>query len=136
MSLNSWKRKYYKGRIRSAAADPLSAVKHSLKKWKGLRPDKLEEHGLVVSWGDVVNPVTGKAFVVNNETCALCVMCQTATGCADCGKCPVVEVTGKTCDGRSGNDSAYGTWIRDNNPEPMIKLLKHVRDKLKEKACS
>lgn len=138
MGIATWKREYYKGRLRDAARDPLSAVEHSIKKWKGLRSKNLKAHGLVPSWGDIVDQATNKVFTIDVTTCALCKMC--GTGSDDqtlCIKCPIVKVTGRTCDGRDGSSSAYGDWTRDDDPEPMIKLLKHVRREIKKGAlCS
>jgi hypothetical protein len=134
MSLSSWKKEFYKGRIKKAARDPLSAVEHSLRKWKGLRAKNIEAHKVKISYGDVVNPITDNSFSIDADSCALCQMCKYDDGYSriDCSKCPIVKVTGRVCDGSAATPSPYGVWVKQNDPEPMIKVLKQVRKQLKE----
>ncbi len=133
MSLSSWKKEFYKGRIKQAAKDPLAAVEHSLKKWKGLRAKNIAAHKVEISHGDVFNPVTCNSFSIDADSCALCQMCKYDDGYSriNCSKCPIVQVTGKVCDGSQATPSPYGVWVKEGNPEPMIAVLKQVRKHLK-----
>lgn len=136
MSLNSWKREFYKGRIKQAAKDPLTAVEHSLQKWKGLKDKHLANHGLVQFCSALHNPDTGKEFCIDNSSCALCRFVELAntTGLADdsgrytCDPCPIVKATGSKCDGVG---SPYSAWLKYKDPQPMIQVLKATRNHLK-----
>lgn len=128
MSIISWKKEFYKGRLREAARDPLCATEHSLRKWTGLRAEHLKAHGLVVSDGSILNPSTKIEFGIDSSTCALCVMCMGDNDYVSCRHCPILQVTGKRCDGDS--QSPYLVWYREGDPEPMIATLTVVRDKL------
>lgn len=131
MSLNSWKQEFYQGRIKVAAKDPITATQHSLKKWKGLKAKNLEKHALRPFFGDIENQKTGKEFSIDNSTCALCVHTQAISiSRGDCSRCPIVAATGAKCDGEG---SPYGMWIKNNDPKPMIQLLKATLKHLKAK---
>lgn len=119
MSINSWKKEFYQGRIRDAAKDPLTAVDHSLRKWEGLKSANVAKHGLVAWDGALKNPSSNATFYIDNDSCALCQM-----SADDCRKCPIVLATDKTCD---GTDSPFADWLCGSNPTRMIKVLKSAR---------
>lgn len=132
MSLNSWKKEFYQGRIREAAKDPLAAVEHSLQKWKGLKAKHLAKHGLEHCHGDIRNIDTGKEFSIDDTSCALCQYTKPAPGYGSiCTDCPVVAAIGRKCDGDS---SPYSEWLKNKDPQPMIELLKATRKHLQNKA--
>lgn len=132
MSLASWKKEFYQGRLRDAARSPLAAVEHSLRKWEGLRKVNLDAHGVVIECSDVVNPDTDTRFGIDCDSCALCKMCtSTITSWrgslsphTDCDKCPIVLATGEECD---GGGSPYDKWVDFDDPVPMIAALNAAR---------
>lgn len=128
MSINSWKKEFYKGRIKQAAKDPLAATEHSLKKWKGLKDKHLTKHGLVHRYGDLRNPDTGNEFGIDDSSCALCQHVKLDPAHYGCAPCPIVKATGCKCDGDS---SPYSAWLKNKDPQPMIQVLKATRKYLK-----
>jgi hypothetical protein len=128
MSLFTWKQKYFSD-IHEAAEDPITAVEHSLKKWKGLKAKNLAKHDLKIVMNDVYDPDLEIELGIDSGSCALCLW--SGRDCEDdydCTQCPIYEITGKVCDGLG---SPFAAWLEHNDPEPMIKVLKHCRKHLK-----
>ena len=122
MSINSWKKEYYKGRLRDAARTPLSAAEHSLTKWRGLRAGALQDHGLVEDCMDIRNPDTDSVFLINSDTCALCALAL-KSGSLDCDNCALQLSTAYGC---GDHDSGWYAWERRSDPELMIQQLEHT----------
>lgn len=131
MSLNSWKKEFYIGRVRSAGKDPLKAVEHSLRKWEGLRPNNLKKHGMIISHAEVYNPKTHNSLPIDCTTCALCHSTLDEYDSIDCNECTITKATGSRCD---GNNSPYSALLDDGNPKKMIKVLKKSQAYLKKEA--
>lgn len=131
MGIASWTKKHYVVSADEAATDDITAVEHSIAKWKGLRPQVLSKHGLTVDHvGDLVSDDPDEEFSIDRSTCAMCVLdSKRARAC--CDSCSYREVHGEICAGRE--DSPYDVWTETQDPEPMIKALKKVRKALKKK---
>ena len=126
MSIKSWRAEFYPCSAKSAAAkkDPIG---HSLRKWIGLLPKNLKKHGVVFSWGE------GKPIILNEDTCALCVIHHDKIG-SYCAGCPLMVIQGnRDCDddfGDDGDDEVSPYWLgMRGNPRPMIEALKKAQKK-------
>lgn len=148
MSLATWKQKYYPIPADSPLLDTdAKAIKHSLRKWCGLRPKNLAAHKVKVASGDVYdvdNVYSASGFRVGAHTCALCVraraLCVRARDAAAnlpggiypktyCRLCPLFKYLGRRCD--DGVWSRWYAWQNDHNPEPMIEALRGAYRQLK-----
>lgn len=131
MGIASWKKEFYKGRVRDAAKDDLDAINHSLLKWTGLLPENLERHGVVrgersIQGDDGRGNI--KWFYINDETCALCHQVHVVDYHSGCGDCLYHQWYTESCDANAR--SPYEVWRLQGNPVPMIKALENVRDKV------
>ncbi len=140
MSWETWKALYYpveadevKGRIET--------TQHSLRKWEGLRPDVLKEHGLELCRGQLNEWISETAVStrlwISGDSCALCKQFDGA-GEGDCEQCPLAMVReGVTCvrSMRQEESSPYAHFMDNKDPEPMIQwlqaALKAEEEKLK-----
>lgn len=122
MSGDSWKAEFYP----SEAKDHPGDIRHSLRKWIGLRKENLERHGLVSEFLDasLQDEDNYEVIPVDDTTCSLCVKYLNW----DCGACPVVAVTGSWCGAR---DSPYDIYATTGDPEPMIKVLRECLERRK-----
>lgn len=127
MSIKSWKEKYYPTPA-SAPTTMLAALKHALRKWKGLYPSTLKEHGLKIGEETELVGEDG-TFPVDTETCAVCSFVN-----VDCRICPLYEVRGKKCDTPSSWNipSPYSSLTLYGDPVPMIGLLHEAIDLVKK----
>ena len=118
MSLNTWKEEFYpvKADDKKAQRSWMSAVKHSLQKWKGLRAENLKKHECY-------------APRVDSESCALCRRVSMIHGSIICQACPLFRHLGNPCD--SGGMAPFMKFIYDDDPEPMIKALEETQRKLR-----
>lgn len=116
MTLATWKEQFYRVPADSpeAKARPIT---HSLQKWKGLRQENRDAHGL-----------DGRELLlINDASCALCELhLDFERGFANaCGNCPLHTVRGRSCDSPR-TASPYTFWIKRGDPEPMIALLEQA----------
>jgi hypothetical protein len=124
MSIKTWVEEFYPQSASSVDCE-LDAVKHSIKKWEGLRKEALNRHDVMLS-GNVVREVKGEAnFHFDADNCSLCVI-----SCKICPKCPLAFVRGgipcttRTLDEiRNGSDAPWRTLYLERNPEPMLEDL-------------
>lgn len=134
MSLISWKEQYYGEDAKDAAErGTLEALRHSIKKWSGLTPEALAEHGVRIRGHALFDPTvvakdyppvpdldSNDTFVVDTTTCALCVL--HLRNC--CKTCPLFKLRGVQCDDVCGGEtSPYGQFIIYGNTSPMLNLL-------------
>lgn len=131
MSKQSWENEFYAidaSTLGKLAEDkPLALTDHSLKKWRGLRPDNLQKHGLV-------NP----PIEINAFTCALCY----AYDYDGCLNCPLARHLGHPCDDPGEaetfdsllNKSPFAMWATRHDPEPMIDALEGAMQMLEREA--
>jgi hypothetical protein len=143
MSLASWKAEFYPvpvSRIKTVAG----ALKHSLRKWKGLRAGALRRHkveeyaGYVNQQGGGMSPKSFPMFPIDDSTCALCKIVDKGGQWKphDCQQCVLTQVRGgyPCTDVRVGEGhSPWLTFTGDGNPEPMIRLLEKALASLKRK---
>lgn len=125
MSLSSWKKEFY-----STPANKVSAryaLKHSLKKWLGLKPVNRKKHKVSLDGTDLMNTSDiqraedgedVKCFEFTDKTCALC---QHFSGLRDdCEKCPLTKAGIARC---CYSGSPFYLFIDNHNALPMIKAL-------------
>lgn len=138
MSLQTWKDEFYP--VRAREVDAKDAVEHSLTKWRGLRQENLERHGVCIRYSGVVE-VTGvcEAFSLSASTCALCVRFYNESkeskeddddkGLA-CEACPLAKARGGyACDRYTPEEEYAGDapYFQLPNPEPMIRWLEKAK---------
>ena len=129
MSLKTWKKEFYPVEANSpeAQASTRAAIEHSLRKWRGLRPEALLKHEVRLEGPhhkEVVD--AGRADErqgISSRSCALCFRFDDADG--NCDGCPIVKVSGRACDPGKDSDevSAWEVYVHDADPEPMIAQL-------------
>lgn len=120
MSIETWKAEFYPVPADSdeAKADP---IEHSLRKWRGLRADALERHGLTRG-SSVLTDSNKSVFSISGDTCALCeVHYRLPNSSQNCLLCPLAIHLGRKCD--HGLKSPYQVNFRSGDPEPMIAAL-------------
>jgi len=102
------------------------AILHSLRKWKCLRKECLDRHGVEADGKILRDPKTGSKYFVDSGTCALCVKHP------DCSSCPLLKIRGVKCYETIYNlpYSPYGKFTIKCDPEPMIKLLTIALERL------
>lgn len=102
--------------------DYVGAIKHSLKKWRGLTKENLVKYSVETIKGDSgIVDAEGTRIGIDSTTCALC--------CLDigCVLCPIYTATNGDC------SDEYSAWSRRKDPSPMISLLEDVLERYKEK---
>lgn len=136
MTLASWKSAYYP--VPAGAVEVKDSTAHSLRKWEGLRPAVLKEHGLRVDAGCLRETGTtrylGAGFLeLGSRSCALCHHFfnhgpEVEDG-RECSKCPLARSRGGVpCEGRTLGERV-APWVafwRDQDPEPMIAALQNL----------
>jgi hypothetical protein len=135
MSLDTWKDEFYPQEAFSVPE--VHAVRHSLQKWYGLRPDALLRHRVELdSCGDVSDLITDRHLSIRGDSCALCHHYNIRYG--SCKACPLALVReGVPCDEAWGDEnedspepgdklSPWFEWRRRGNPEPMILWLERA----------
>ena len=117
-------------------AQEISALKHSIRKWEGLRPEVLREYKVKYTRSGGVSSVHSEdaqlvalkwpetlPLVIDSTSCALCAL--KSVNCEDCSIGSYLASTGEMqipvdeldCLGQ------FGEMLRNKNPEPMISLL-------------
>lgn len=130
MSIETWKVEFYPVPASEVCAE--DALQHSLRKWIGLREENLGKHACFVSTS-VVLADGRKEFDLNSSSCALCVSYYTSSDGYKCSSCPIVKLTGMSCD--SNKQSPWWAWAAREAPEPMIAVLQDcIAAQAKEKA--
>lgn len=126
MSIVSWMEEFYsKDAVELANYDgvtDLDLVRHSLKKWQGALPENLVRHNVGYKSHTIYQE--DSEFYFDRNSCSLCVF----DNHSNCRTCPILSVTGKTCD--IGNFFCQGSMTWNNSgdtPEPMIRLLEKVK---------
>ena len=131
MTIETWKQEFYPTSADTVTQD--DAIQHSLTKWKGLRNENLERHGLTRSGCHITD--SDLLFRIDASTCSLCTHYYKDM----CEGCPIVAEQEETCDhdGDYGGTGQYRTgqyqsFTMDGNPEPMIDLLERCLQTQKE----
>ena len=99
LTFEDWKAEYYPVPARVAVGTWLEAAKHSLRKWKGVPKEVLEQYGLSRSGCSIGDD----EFYLSANTCALCIKPQDKFGDLDCPACPLKAIRKCCCD----DDSPY-----------------------------
>lgn len=118
MSLESWEDEFYPMTAKetlSANLSMIEIIKHSLKKWIGLKKENIDKHDINS------NPFCNDRFEVNEDSCSLCVKYYREHSLlGECRDCPIVKATGKTC------LRSFEIFEDNYLPEPMIDILKET----------
>ena len=136
LGLAGWKKEFYtvEARDKEATKSRLAAVKHSLRKWRGLTEENLSKY-VIARDGSVIYDGTLGTFdqlVIDGTSCALCI--KYAHGV--CEKCPLYKVRGNVaCDECMENEgtSPYRSFNSAGDPHPMIGWLEDALDYCKKR---
>lgn len=126
MSLVTWKKEFYPSTAQAAAErGVVSAVKHSLQKWRGLSEKALKQHGLRLSRDKTSIRMDRTEFTATKaDTCALCELF--IKNC--CRGCPLFEIEGVVC---GNTHSAWRHFLATGNNSRMVALLEIAREFVK-----
>ena len=115
-------------------AQEISALKHSIRKWEGLRPETLREYEVyycsVVScvFPGYINPEefdthSDPHLYIDSSSCALCALKSVI--CEDCSIVGYLASTEEMLAPFGGLNcfAQFGKMVTNKNPEPMISLL-------------
>jgi len=126
MSLASWKREFYTPVNKVKKSDAAAA---SLRKWEGLRPENMKQHGL--EWfGHRIRQTNqpSSSVAIDDSNCALCwYFLGPWSEPFPCDACPLSIVRGGVaCDDKMVDEekAPYHCGTRDQDPRPMIRWLK------------
>jgi len=131
MSTETWVNEFYPTPAEAVVTEE-EAIKHSLRKWKGLTPGNLIKHGMTVDTCFSIDDSEGVAFPVSSDSCALCKLFlrwSEKVGDKTCTTdCPLVQTRGAPCDEstEASPRSPWGSWVSYRDPKPMIKLLEEA----------
>lgn len=95
------------------------AVAHSLRKFEGLRPEALKEHGLRLLQGCVFDDNDNLIITLGRSSCALCASYFTSPRCSGCP----LSLAEKECE---VDENPYTEMIDRDDPEPMIAAMKEI----------
>ena len=133
MSLSSWKREFY--RTPANKVSKRYALRHSLKKWIGLKLSNTKKHKVSLFDLRLVNNASFEdecvhkpynSLQINDDTCALCKhFLDTGGGKDSCDGCPLNEV-GFCC---LDFNSPYDQFTDGGSAIPMIKALRKALKK-------
>jgi hypothetical protein len=131
MSLKTWKEMYYPTDAMEATGSELEAIRNCIVKWEGLRPAALIAHK--VDLGEIKGSpclveLDSEPLEITWKTCALCRRHpQNCNGCtlAKAARRHGMENCFEVGDGEQ-EQSPYDEFAMDENPEPMISLLKEA----------
>ena len=127
MSLATWKKEFY--RTPANKVSKRYALKHSLKKWLGLKPANKKKHGVVLRCSVLVDKKDeDKCFEFDCENCSLC--CHFNDDVLFCEKCPLVKTGTPEC---AALNSPWTKFHIKNTAAPMIKALQKAVDQEKKK---
>lgn len=115
MSIESWKQEFYPVPAEEAATGNVAALKHSIVKWHGLRPENLDKHNVTpVGTHYIGTTENDSEELAGSGSCALCVLVSDT-----CAVCVLTEVN-STC------GESWHLWVYKRDPEPMIAQLEHA----------
>ena len=104
-------------------------LRHSIKKWEGLRPENLERHEMRADheyFRTRIQGVKGANFYVESASCSLCSKYLFSGRDDGCESCPLSKVRGDVaCDEDIDGDdiSPFEAWRKEADPEPMLHWL-------------
>ena len=128
MSIQSWKKEFYPVDASKCRKSILKALKHTLLKYTGTLKKNLKKHDIEKGKGsgrlfDCRGMSYGK-LGFGEDTCALC---NNPSDFPDCEKCVLYE-SGNGCLSENDGDwkSPYHVFTIDNDPMPMIRIVKKL----------
>jgi len=126
VSLASWKCEFYTPVSKVKKCD---AAAESLRKWEGLRPENMKQHGL--EWfGHRIRQTNqpSSSIAIDDSSCALCWFFVGYWHASfPCETCPLSIVRGNIACDRQGSQETSDPYHRgayDHDPRPMIRWLK------------
>ena len=128
MSMSTWKKEFYPIDASKIKTEK-GAIKHSLRKWEGLLQKNLKKHKMTASHRYHLEDENDNRLRINGDSCALCRLIN-----SKCNECPIVKCGFGPCDWGSDNNDGWRRWIDNDDPKPMIKLLKKVLKKYEEQS--
>ncbi len=135
MSLKSWKREFY--RTSANKVSKAYALRHSLKKWMGLKPSNRKKHKVSLCDGKLMNDsdiidddclyTSDIDFLeIDEKTCALCNHFLHH----DCKDCLLVKAGIASC---VDCDSPFDLFVSKGQVSPMIKALQKALNRKEKK---
>jgi hypothetical protein len=125
MSLDTWKAEFYPITAKECPVE--QAIEHSLRKWLGLRPEALQQHGVRITCGNLANETgDGRIFLISSSSCALCALHYAEDDDQPCASCPLaISRGGASCDGLAKGEKVAPWWVwgDEKDHEPMIAAL-------------
>lgn len=135
MSLESWKKEFYPvtAQSRTLKTD-IDRVKHSIKKWEGLRQADLARHGVKRSPRNGYILYAVDTLAISSDSCALCHkhLWNNMTR-RKCGRCPLaLERGGVKCDRKRHGEARnpWSGWTVCGLPRHMLYWLRRTLKKL------
>lgn len=132
MSLATWKKKFY-ATPASSVRGRVNCVKHSLRKWRGLRKSNLRAHDILQDYKNIYG-IAGECLTIDEVSCALCQQYVDDSALAQrCIRCPLSKtLDDRRCDWKE--DSPYGKWLETGDALPMIRALERTLKRLEQEA--
>lgn len=122
MSLKTWKKEFFPPMDTSTE---LGAIIHSLRKWRGLRPENMKKHGVkkhLTSTREIVDR-RHNSLEIDAYSCALCWR-HTLAKNGNCFGCSLLKQLESECD--LHDNSPYVLFLKKNEVEPMIEALEQT----------
>lgn len=135
MTLKTWIAEFYPVPAENLKeAFDSTCIKHSIKKWEGLRPDALKRHDVTFDRGTLEGE--GGLLEINDLSCALCVKHLNPKDEVECYFCPLERVRGNVpcdCETFEEERSPFAVACREGamdepDVEPMIYWLKECEN--------
>lgn len=126
MSLETWKKEFY--RIPAKQVSKGWALRHSLRKWIGLRLCNRKKHKVSLGDYSLVDSSCSTIGILGSGSCALCTHFLFVKD--DCVDCPLTKAGFLPC---GEGDSPYSKFIYTRRTSPMIKALEKAQKKMREK---
>ena len=125
--MHPWCEEFYPVEAQAATESDSEALRHSLLKWQGLRPENLAKHDLMAGHFGAIQDLTSfdpPLLYVDGSSCALCQRYP-----RDCSRCPLTKANdGTPCTGSKGllQLSPWRHFLLHKDPEPMIALIERA----------
>lgn len=128
MSIRTWKAEFYPNdayAFREGTGVAADIIRHSLRKWQGLRKEALAKHGVEYNGYYVSASGERSALDIDSDTCSLCVAYfDSDEDGVGCDQCPLYQHLGERCDYNAF--SPYSIACRTHDVEPMIAALEAI----------
>lgn len=132
-SIGQWKKLFYSSVKDAKQWTDKQCFEHILKKYSGVTKKIVQQrfvYPLCFSTREVyisgLNKKHKKPFEFNDTTCSLCkkyINHKVASYKDQCDNCPLA-ISGNRCGANMKNP--WGVFVRQNNPEPMIAMMKKM----------